>query len=70
MDHFIFERGRVGVITKKNSCAAKVEKKNHAQWAKVKKSSKSFYLKDPVRPNEKLICNFCHNLISTDKNAL
>ena len=22
----------------------------------------------PVRPNEKLICNFCHNLISTDKN--
>ena len=30
-------------ITQKNSCTEKVEKKNHAQWAKGKKSSKPFY---------------------------
>ena len=52
MDHlfiYLFWGGGGGwAITQKNSCTEKVDKKNHAQWAKGKKSSKPFYSWDLV----------------------
>ena len=43
----------------------KVEKTNHAQWAKGKNRASL----STCRILLDLICNFCHNLISRDKNA-
>ena len=70
MDHFIFEGGGGGrQLPKKIPAQLKVEKTNHAQWAK-EKNRVSLFTRRIVRPNEKIICNFCHNLISTHKNAV
>ena len=48
MDHFIFVAGGGGGggvgNYQKNSCTAKVEEKNHAQWAKGKKIEQAFLL--------------------------
>ena len=64
MDHFIFEGGG-RQLSKKIPAQLKVEKKKTCTVGQGKKWSKPFY-----SPNEKIICNFCHNLISTHKNAL